>query len=382
MKIAVGIPSFNEAATIQNVAAIADRGLSTWFRDHDCVLINMDGASTDGTHELFERVETHFPKQVLRNEQSGKGRNIRSLLEYVVREEIDCACMIDADLQSVTTGWIQQLITPLIRGDTSFVVPVYERGKYDATTTNHFCYPLMTVLFGVPIRQPIAGEFGFDLEFARHLLASPWPSTAYQYGIDILMTLRAVLADCNIEEIHLGQKMHNLSWPKTHAIFLEAGRTMLEVIKSHDFRGFKYRGRFVQSDHAVSRGVGVDFPRLTEDAVRNSEAAAITLLERYVHDPGPKPFRLIQGSFLKQYESSRQFTGTDWMRSVAEALRLLVHECRGEHDIELLARNLLPLYVLRSVSCFREVSELEGEAVDQVFEDQIAHLRSYLGTQC
>ncbi len=382
MRIAVGIPSFNEAATIQNVAGIADRGLSTWFRNHDCVLINMDSGSTDGTPDLFERVNTHFPKKILRNGQRGKGRNIRSLLEYLLDEEIDYACMIDADLQSISPRWIHQLIAPLMRGDISYVVPVYERSRYEATTTNHFCYPLITVLFGVPIRQPIGGEFGFDRAFARHLLASHWPSAAYEYGIDILMTLRAVIAGCNIEEIHLGQKVHNNSWPKTNDIFLQAAGTMLTVIKSHDFRGFKYQGRFVRSDHAARRGDGSNFPRPTEDTIRNGEAAALALLEKILHGPGLNPFHLTQDRLLEEYQTSRRLTGADWMRSVAEAMRVLAHECRGEHDIERLACNLLPLYLLRSVSCFREISELDGEAVEQIFEDQIAHLRRYIGTQC
>ncbi len=381
MRIAVGIPSFNEAATIQNVAAIADRGLSTYFGNHDCVLINMDNASSDGTSRLFERVKTCFPKEVLRNEERGKGHNVRSLFEYMVREKIDCACTIDADLQSISPQWIQQLLSPLVLGGTGYVVPVYERSKYDATTTNHFCYPLITALYGVPIRQPIAGEFGFDRAFAARLLASHWPLTAYEYGIDILMTLQAVLAGFNVEEVYLGQKVHNTSWPKTKAIFLQAAGTMLMVIKNHGFRAFEYRGRFVQADSAVRRGVGVNGPLLSEDDIRNAEAEALASTRESLGHRAPNPLRLVQGRILDQYQSGGTLTGADWMRAVADALRVLEHDCRNEQDVVRLTRILQPFNILRAVSCFRESDELGAEAVEQIFEDQIALLRGYLAKQ-
>ena len=41
------------------------------------------------------------------------------------------------------------------------VTPYYHRHKYDGTITNNIVYPLTRSLYGVSVRQPIGGEFGY-----------------------------------------------------------------------------------------------------------------------------------------------------------------------------------------------------------------------------
>jgi hypothetical protein len=53
MRIVVGIPSFQEADSIAFVTARADEGLARFGPSVDCVIVNADGNSPDGTAQVF-----------------------------------------------------------------------------------------------------------------------------------------------------------------------------------------------------------------------------------------------------------------------------------------------------------------------------------------
>ena len=61
-ELVVGIPSLNEADSIQHPTTIADQGLKRFFPDKKGVIINCDNASPDNTREAFLGVPTETPK--------------------------------------------------------------------------------------------------------------------------------------------------------------------------------------------------------------------------------------------------------------------------------------------------------------------------------
>ncbi|MEJ2068150.1 MAG: glycosyltransferase, partial [Deltaproteobacteria bacterium] len=60
--VVVGIPSYNEAATIAYPTAQAGLGLLQYFGDKTAVIINCDNNSSDGTKEVFLNTPTEVPK--------------------------------------------------------------------------------------------------------------------------------------------------------------------------------------------------------------------------------------------------------------------------------------------------------------------------------
>ena len=48
----VGIPSYNNARTIGHVVRATAAGLTKYFPGAKAVIVNSDGGSTDGTHEI------------------------------------------------------------------------------------------------------------------------------------------------------------------------------------------------------------------------------------------------------------------------------------------------------------------------------------------
>ena len=134
--IVIGIPSYNEADSIAFVVDCADRGLSEFCGRRRCVLINVDNNSPDDTRGVFLNVPTRAPKLYISTPPGvkGKGRNIRNLFEAGVELGARAIVMVDADLKSITPGWIRFLVEPVFMGH-DYVIPIYVRHKYDGTIT-------------------------------------------------------------------------------------------------------------------------------------------------------------------------------------------------------------------------------------------------------
>ncbi len=96
-------------------------------------------------------------------------------------------------------------------GRFDYVAPIYARHKYDGSITNHIAYPLLRSLFGLRVRQPIGGDFGFSGKLARAFLSEKlWNDKIAHFGIDIWMTTIAIARRFNICQAFLGNpKVHD-----------------------------------------------------------------------------------------------------------------------------------------------------------------------------
>jgi glycosyltransferase involved in cell wall biosynthesis len=207
----VGIPSYNEADSIAFPTDVASRGLLEYFPDKKSVIINVDNCSPDGTKDVFMNTPTKIPKIYISTPKGvkGKGNNFWNLFEAVVELGAKAVVVVDADLQSITPQWIQYLGEPLF-ADFNYVTPIYVRHKYDGSITNHIAYPLLRTLFGLRVRQPIGGDFGFSGRMARAFLSEKlWNDRIANFGIDIWMTTIAIARRFKVCQTFLGS-------PKTH----------------------------------------------------------------------------------------------------------------------------------------------------------------------
>ena len=164
--IIVGIPSYNEADNIAFPTDVSSRGLREHFSNKSSVIINVDNHSPDGTKDAFLNTPTEVPKIYISTPPGvkGKGNNFRNLFEAAVELNAKAVIVVDADLKSITPSWIRYLGEPLM-GRYDYVAPIYARHKYDGTITNQIAYPLLRSLFGLRVRQPIGGDFGFSGKF-------------------------------------------------------------------------------------------------------------------------------------------------------------------------------------------------------------------------
>jgi len=232
--IVVGIPSYNEADNISFVVKQVDRGLDRYFKEYKTVIINVDNNSPDNTREKFLRTETNNPKIYISTPPGvkGKGHNFHNLFKKVSILKPKAIAVVDADLKSIAPEWIYSLIKPILEGR-DYITPNYTRNEYDGSITNHVCFPLIYGLFGRKVRQPIGGDFSFSSRLADYWLKKKWHKTTYMYGIDIFMTMHALMGNFKIEQTNLGAKIHKPSAPKLGPMFSQVVTTFFKFIKAN-----------------------------------------------------------------------------------------------------------------------------------------------------
>jgi len=249
--VLVGIPSYNNERTIGHVVRAAVSGIAKYFPDVKAVLVNSDGGSHDRTREIVERTEPGSVMEILVDAAPspaarivtpyaglpGKGSALRTIFRIAAELDAKACCVVDSDLRSITPGWVELLLSPVLRHGYEFVSPLYSRHRYDGTITNTIVYPLTRALYGKRIRQPIGGDFGFSGSLAgRFLDYDRWDGPVASYGIDIFMTTTALAEGRRPCQAFLGAKLHDPKDPGAdlQQMMVEVVSTLFELMERHE----------------------------------------------------------------------------------------------------------------------------------------------------
>jgi glycosyltransferase involved in cell wall biosynthesis len=353
MKIAVGVPSYREADNISFVTTQVDKGLCL-LRDklpifNNAAIFNIDNESDYGTTQVFEATQTVFPKYSIKSHGTpGKGKNVLAFFREVSKSDYDIVLTFDSDLKSIEPDWILKFISPFIDDDCDFVAPIYERSRFEGSTTNHFAYPLIYAFFGKDIRQPIAGDFAMSIDFVRHVLSCQTPKEAERYGIDIFLTIQANLFSGLIKQIKLGQKIHKPSFSKLEAMFPQVAASALEALRQENIAPIDFSAKQSMEICISDRK---DFPHVllaNELLVRQRQKLRKNISNIFWLDNDRE-------SVLNYLNSDNiYFTKDIWADVFSKWLLFsLVH---SEQDSFELANQLLPLFVFRAVSFWNKVA--------------------------
>jgi len=215
--ILVGVPCFNNEDTISFVIEQASKGLAQYFPDRKSAVFISDGGSLDDTREHAYQApspeEVHKRVTIYRG-MPGKGTSFRAVFEVATLLKAKAVAVVDSDLRSITPEWIHLLIEPILDRTAGFVVPFYHRHKFDGSITNHIVHPMIRALYGIDVRQPIGGDFGFAPELAAFYMGQDvWETDTAQFGIDIWMTTCAINEGYKVAQTHLGTKIHDAKDP-------------------------------------------------------------------------------------------------------------------------------------------------------------------------
>jgi hypothetical protein len=367
----VGIPSYKNAATIGHVARTAAEGLRRHFPDARGVIVNADGGSDDGTCDRVGESADGIPTITGRYQgRSGKGSAFRAIFEAAGMLGVRACAVVDSDLRSITPDWIARLLGPVARGEADYVTPLYARHKHDGTITNTIAYPLTRALYGVRVRQPIGGEFGFTAELARAYLAAPvWDSDVARFGIDIFMTTTALVSRARVVQAFLGAKIHDPKDPGADLgpMFTQVVGTVVALTRQHadawrDVRGSRPAPLVGEVIPVEPEAVGASTPILIEKFRAGAEEQRGAWDQILSDDVRAAADRAVESS------DTSPVAGDLWARAVYD----VVAASRERDDTEALARALLPLYFARVAAFIGEVRDLDQAGAERVVEVQAA----------
>jgi glycosyltransferase involved in cell wall biosynthesis len=382
----VGVLCKDVESTILNVLNVINNGLYKHFPDLKKAIVVSSGDSTDNTAEAIDLFQPYngIPKIVTTDiAGGGKGAGIRTIIEIAHEADAKCVVLIDGDLLSIEPEWLRAISTPVIYGRADLTVPFYIRDKYDGVVTNNLVYPFTRAVYGLHVRQPIAGEFGLSKNLyeilRRHPLFPP------DFGADILIVTTAAAEQMMIREGLFALKIHRSTRrylkPEEFLIpmFRKVTGCMFELTKYYE-EFWKQREpvssqtRFREYFGQKPIPVKVNIEKLIKTSKREFR------LQKKIYD------QVLPDKIAKRLTSvvvdNDQFDAELWAKIVYHFAALYEH-LEANADKERLIDALKTLWIGRFASYVMETNDMdinEAEEVIQrqvsVFEEQFNYLKS------
>jgi len=366
-EIVVVIPSYREADSIAYPTQVASEGLAKHFPGRTSVIINADNASPDDTEGVFLATETAVPKIYITTPENtpGKGWNFLNGFRKAYSLGARAVVCVDADLLSITPEWVQYMAAPILEDGYDYLTPLYARHKYDGTITNNICYPLIYGIFGQDIRQPIGGDFALSARLARQITSVPWHRTTHEYGVDVFMTMQALLGDFRVGQVGLGSKVHKPSAPKLGPMFLQVVSTALLTVAA-TFERWKSIASvrrvpvFGLKDLGPAQELTVDRDLIRRNALEGFEQTS-DVLEEFLR---PEVYRRVEGAFA---EADGPRIDTDfWVDVLFDAIAAF----RQSDDPAKLVESLRGLYWGRVFTFMNDTWELTSAEAEAPIRQQ------------
>jgi hypothetical protein len=207
--IVVGVLCKNVETTILNVLNVINEGLYRYFPNYSKAIVVSKAKSLDNTEEAVNLFQPYNSIEfILMNDlvDLGKGAGVRTIFEVAHEAQAKSVVLMDGDLLSIKPGWIESIVNPIIYGRADLTIPYYIRDKNDGVITNNLVYPFTRALYGLDIRQPIAGEYALSKNLYEKLRTHPLLPP--DFGIDIFIVTVAAAEGYKVKESLFALKIH------------------------------------------------------------------------------------------------------------------------------------------------------------------------------
>ncbi|MFH2074597.1 MAG: glycosyltransferase [Pseudomonadota bacterium] len=300
--IVIGIPSYYSGESITHVIKTIINGIEQYYPHLKALIVISDGGSTDDTRDLARMVD---PKSyniesivTIYRGLPGKGTGLRAVFEVASFLKARAVAVFDSDLLSITPEWVRNVLEPVLHGY-DYVAPNYNRYKLDGTITNTLAYNLTRALYGQQIRQPIGGDFGISPALVKHYLDQDvWDSDVAKFGIDIWMTISAIVGGFRLCQAKLGVKLHDRKDPAS-----DLGPMLRQVVGTT----FQLMDRY--EDYWLTIRGSVEVPTLGEFV-----------------DQKVDPFDINQSNLIQYFKVGMSNFGSVWKNIIEEQDFKIVHD--------------------------------------------------------
>ncbi|MBU2026133.1 MAG: glycosyltransferase [Proteobacteria bacterium] len=300
--IVIGIPSYYSGESITHVIKTIINGIEQYYPHLKALIVISDGGSTDDTRDLARMVD---PKSyniesivTIYRGLPGKGTGLRAVFEVASFLKARAVAVFDSDLLSITPEWVRNVLEPVLHGY-DYVAPNYNRYKLDGTITNTLAYNLTRALYGQQIRQPIGGDFGISPALVKHYLDQDvWDSDVAKFGIDIWMTISAIVGGFRLCQAKLGVKLHDRKDPAS-----DLGPMLRQVVGTT----FQLMDRY--EDYWLTIKGSVEVPTLGEFV-----------------DQKVDPFDINQSNLIQYFKVGMSNFGSVWKNIIEEQDFKIVHD--------------------------------------------------------
>lgn len=223
-RVAVLIPCYNEAATIEKVVTDFRAALP------DAAIHVFDNNSDDGTGDIAQRAGAIVQTE----KRQGKGFVVAAMFEKV---EADVYLMVDGD-DTYPADRAAEMIAPVVSGAADMVVgcreAVDEAAAYRRFHVfgNWLVRKLINLIFGANLRDIMSGYRAFSREVALNL-----PIMAYGFDIETEMSIQCLYRRWVIHEISVAYRERPEGSESKLSTFRDGFRVLFRILSL--FRSYK-----------------------------------------------------------------------------------------------------------------------------------------------
>ncbi len=219
----VGIPTLNDAPTIQHVVQAAQAGFGKYFPRERAVIVNVDGGSRDGTREAFKNCSMEIPHGLLASQglrtvhristecfgAPERGTALRTILAASDLLRARACGIISGAVAGINPTWIDNLFRPVYKEKFDLATPLYHRQRFDGMLVRNLLYPMLRAVYGKRVGEPLATEFAMSGRLATHLVEQDFWREAEEFSSpEIWITTLALQSQFRICQTFLGPKVH------------------------------------------------------------------------------------------------------------------------------------------------------------------------------
>ncbi|NIR50998.1 glycosyltransferase [candidate division KSB1 bacterium] len=371
--ILVGIPCFNNEATISHVIKTVEDGLALHYPNRKCIVMVADGGSVDDTREEGDELEASpWIERIISIYRGipGKGSAVRQIFEAASLAQAKVCVMFDSDLRSITPDWVKCMVDPVLNDSYDYIAPYYKRYKYDGTITNNIVYNLTRALYGYRVRQPIGGDFAFSLPLIQKYIAQDvWETDVARFGIDIWLTTTAMVHKAKCAQANLGVKIHDVKDPAEALgpMFRQVVFTLLSLMQEYEnvwksVRGSKPTPIIGPELNVEPQPFSVNLVKLIEDF----KIGYSNYGEVWKKIIAADNWQIIE-DLVKKEEKDFLLKTEMWARILYD-LAAAFHHWKGNR--RLMVRLMTPLYFARVASFVNRTKDMNNEEAEALVEEQ------------
>lgn len=386
--VLVGIPTFNNAATVEHAARATMTSFLRDFPRERAALVNVDGGSSDGTSDrvlaagpddLDPRVRLGGLRTIHRISAPHGGLPTRANAVRAIFAAADilqaaAVAVLDPTVTNVTPDWIAGMIRPVRREGIDFIAPAFQRHPVEGPLVSQLVRPVVRAVYGRRVQEPAAGEFGCSGRFASHCLETRvWDRELAPLGVGLGLGLSAAAGDFRLGQTYLGARNAETGpdRPGVADVVSQVVGTLFACLETHERQWQERTGEtevpsFGDPGEAPEESATID-PTPMVEAFRSGVRDLASLL-----GPILRPETLAALEALAATEGPLRMADEVWAGTVYDAAAAY-HQQILHRDH--LVKSLVPLYLGRAASFIEECgnappAEVEAHLsrLEEVFE--------------
>jgi hypothetical protein len=220
--ILIGVPTHNNAKTIEPVIRAVQAGILKCFPRERVVIINADGGSQDGTPELVTgasiddvwRASKVYALRTLHSISTRyaptpePGTALRTILAAADLLRARACVVISPESTTMEADWLQRLVRPVYDDNFDLVSPIYQRQKFEGVLMRNLLYPMTRAIYGYRVREPYASEFALSARLATDFLTTDvWKDEWGRIGAEVCLTIAALTGKYRVCQTFVGTKV-------------------------------------------------------------------------------------------------------------------------------------------------------------------------------